>query len=224
MKHQQRQTDRQKRRHHWQREANSRGVFAVRRKVSPESFGVLEKIGESLRPELTNTGTLSEVRSLGVTVIALSRIKHDRVPSTSSITEQVKSASQPIEAKLGGLAIFGAELRAKDSAKNVRPRKLGVRIISDELVKEAADYEVQFEAEGCPLVDDRNGYGYYEPHLSIALIYGDYLRYFQDPRMLRKLGAITNLSNTCGLPIVLNPVRTPSSISTSQAANQAIYS
>lgn len=191
-------------------QANYRGIFAVRRDISPDSYGTMQRVADALRPELHNAARIFDVRSIGVTVIGFSRFdrRHcGKGPSTALITERVRSASEPIDVKLGSLAVFGPDITTK--AKVSGKHKLSVEVYSEDLEAEEQEFEAAYANAGFPLKREHNGDGTYVPHLSVALLYGDHVGQFQDTRALDKLDAITGLGHTCSEYITLEPVRQP---------------
>lgn len=193
-------------------QANYRGIFAVRREISPVSYGTMQKVADSLSPELHNAARIFDVRSIGVTVIGFSRFdrRHcGKGPKTASITEQISTAHRPLEVRLGNLAVYGAEINYKNNKLISGKHKLAVEVYSEDLIHEEREFEAAFEDAGYPLKREHNGDGTYAPHLSVALLYGDYVGQFADPRTLSKLDAISGLGRACGQSITLNPVSDP---------------
>ncbi len=181
------------------RQANEHGIYAVRRLLARESQPLLKDLENKLMPELTNVSRVFEPQSLEVTVIGASRYdkRHrGKGPKTEHISEKVTSASYPIEAKLGKMAVYGSG----------RKHKLAIGLISDGLIEEENSYMAQFEIVGFPLRRDYNDEGFYSPHLSIALINNDRLAHFKDPRTIRGLGRISNYKDFLDQQIVFDPV------------------
>jgi hypothetical protein len=118
--------------------ANARGIFAVRRIVSPESHETLQEISDVLQPDLHNAGRLFDVRNIAVTVIGFSRFDKRHIgigPTTRSIVDRVHSSQHPLEVTLGSLGIYGSEHKSK----------LGINLISTELDAEVEDFEDMFK-------------------------------------------------------------------------------
>jgi len=176
--------------------ANERGVFAVRRLVSPESYDALRQTTELLSNELKNIGRTFEVETIGVTIVGFSRFFRKHMlngPATSLMTENVRSAQYPIEVVLGRLGIYGPDSRAK----------LAVSLDSFELVNEELAYRKVYEESGYAL----NNRWSYQPHCSLALIASDYVEHFTDPRSISKLNKLTGLGKMIEQSIILEPVR-----------------
>lgn len=194
-----RRTRPQKAKAHNLERANRRGVFAVRRRVAPESQESLQVISDILQPEIRSTGRLFDVRTLGVTVVGFSRFDRRHLgtgPPTSEVVRKVLSTSSALEVGLGKLSIYDTETKAK----------LGVALISEELEQEVEDLEDGFRRKGFSLRTDPNDDGEYAPHCSMALLYTDNLAHYQDPRTLRRLDTITGLSADT-IQIVLEPAK-----------------
>lgn len=162
----------------------SKGIVAVRRKISPESLSSFQTIVDELNPELQNAARLFTTKMLGVTVVGFSRFDKRHIgkgPATRDVTRKVDSCRYPIDVQLDRFAIFGSNNKGK----------LGICLESDELVQETQDLEDEFASQGFPLRKDHNSEDGYTPHCSIALIYNDKLQYFHDDRTLVRLEAIS---------------------------------
>ena len=192
----------QRRKNNIVQHANERGIFAIRRPLSPDSQQLLHRFSCILQSELHNSGRLFNPRSLGVTVVGFSRFnkRHKGIgPPTKRITAEVESCHHPINnVRLGSLAIFGSSFKGK----------LGINLISEELVNEAANLEGVFKEKGFPLRKDPNGDSSLTPHCSIALLYNDNLGHFQDDRTLAKLTQMIGLEKGITQSITLDPVST----------------
>ena len=176
--------------------ANERGVFAVRRLLSPQSYDSIRQTTDLLNHELKNIGRTFEVETIGVTIVGFSRFFRKHMlngPATSLITENIVSAKYPIEVVLGRLGVYGPDSRAK----------LAVSIESPELVHEELAYRKAYEDRGYSL----NNRWTYQPHCSLALIASDYVEHFNDPRSISRLNKLTGLGKMIEQSIVLEPVR-----------------
>ena len=178
--------------------ANARGVFAVRRPISNEDYEKLQIIANVLQPELRNSARLFTVQTLGVTVIGFSRFdKYHRLngPPTKDIAIQIPSTRKRLEARLGSISIYATG-------------KLGISLINPDLNDEEVAFEEEFDRSGFPLraIPGVDEYSEYAPHLSIATIYGDNLYHFRDPTTLKRLSNIANLSSNGNQTIILEPV------------------
>lgn len=181
------------------RQANRRGVYAVRRKVSHESCETIFNIAEVLGPELDNAARLFYAHDLGVTVIGFGRQdkRHKgKGPKTSDVSELVSSSKNSLVAHFGKLSIFG----------HGKKKKLGLNLSCEELRDEENKYCDEFLKKGFPLRPDYNNDGIYAPHLSIALLNNDYVDHFSDPRVLRRLNRLANLGGSLLQEITLEPV------------------
>ena len=180
--------------------ANERGIFAVRRKVSPASRLLLQKIVDELQPELHNVSRIFDIKSLGVTVIGFSRFDKRHLgagPATKKITDRVDSCHQVIEVQLGTLGIYGSDTRGK----------LGISLTSRQLVDEVLALQDEFQSAGFPLKADPNSAGEYQPHCSLALLDTDKSGHFKDERALRMLNGLHIIESSMSETIVLDPVR-----------------
>jgi len=158
-----------------------RGVFAVRRQLSPSSHSLFEGFAEKLEPELMNVGRLIRVSQLSLTVVGYNRFSKDHrmygVP-TSGVKELVPSSKRPVEATLGRLGIFGAG----------RKHKLSFNLIAPELEEEVLAFEDAFDNVGFPLnKDPNNDSDRPTMHLSVAFVFEDHVGHLQDPRITKKL-------------------------------------
>lgn len=92
------------------RQSNQNGIYAVRRHISPANSEFFEGVAEKLEPKIINAGRLLRVGQLSVTVIGFSRFSKKHrfygVP-TERIAQEIPSATESFEAKLGSLSIFG---------------------------------------------------------------------------------------------------------------------
>lgn len=182
--------------------AEERGIVAVRRSVSPISYPVFDAVAQVLRPELLGAARLFDPESLGITLVGFSRYdKQHRAkgPRTQKVSDAVASTAGQVAVRLGALQVFGSGSK----------HKLGFRLIdaNGELEGEVALLEEEFASRGFPLKRDYNATEEgFVPHCSIALLYEDNRRHFQDPDMLTRLGALVT-EHVGNLEVVLEPVR-----------------
>jgi hypothetical protein len=178
---------------------SERGVYAVRRSVSPLSVDYIDCIISNLQPEMENASRLFDKDSLGVTIIGFSRFddRHKRFGQpTHEIAKNVPSSSRETKVLLGRMGIYGS------GAKH----KLGFEIISSELETEVLDFEAEFKASGSKLRRDPN-----KPsselnlHLCVGLMYEDHIGHFNDDQTLTRLGNVA-MSGLDYLPVILNPI------------------
>ena len=161
-----------------------RGIYAVRRPISPESVEYFDNIITNLKPEMENESRLFDSDSLGVTVIGFNRFdnRHKRFGmATREIAEKIPSSSQQIEVNLGKIGIYGSGIK----------HKIGFEIISPELETEVMDFETQFNESGSNLRRDFNKPdGEMNLHLCVGLMYEDHIGHFTAPETLSRLGQI----------------------------------
>lgn len=185
------------------------GVVAARRKVSSDSYPIFEEIVDRLEPGMTEYARFSASKALGVSVMSHYRLNGlDWAPPTSKITEMIPSTSEPIEAKLGQLVIFGKRLSelSRDDTTTLVGAKLAIELCSFKLKRETKQYEKIYDQVGVEL----NPYpadGKYHPHLTLAHVSAN-AGYFKDPQTLiafRRLANLKQLNN--GTSIWLEPIR-----------------
>jgi hypothetical protein len=180
--------------------AKDHEIFAVRRRISPDSYSVFEDIATRLEPEVVNAGRIFEPASLGVTVVGFTRFdkrhRHKGI-STPRAIERVPSASKSLRARLGGLGVFGSGNK----------HKLSFVLECGELGYEIDSFERVFRLSGFPLKrDPNNPEGIVTPHCSIALLHEDHVAHFGDEKTLHRLTGIC-LEEACGdTSIMLEPI------------------
>ncbi len=176
--------------------ANNRGVYAVRRKISPESFEVFEDASKALRAEIQGTDRFFKVEDLSVTVVGFKRFNkrlRESGPKTSDMIEQIPSCSEQIVATVGKIGIYGAGSKYK----------LAFGIESDELINEFAQCSNNYKEAGFPLVPDPNSPDSYTPHCSVALLDQDHVGHFDNRRTISRLDKIAEITNR---ELILQPV------------------
>lgn len=166
--------------------AQERGIFAVRRVVSQDSYYIFDSIAESLEVpvKVENAGRIFRTDSIGVTVIGFSRFDSNHRqygPPTSHVIRDVESANSELEVKLTDLAVFGGGSK----------HKLGFKLESKILEDEIANFEQAFYDRGQPLrKDPKNHDNGATPHCSVAFLFEDFVGFFEDERTLSRLGKV----------------------------------
>lgn len=185
------------------------GIVAARRRVAPLSFPLFEEIVERLEPGMTEYTHFSTAKELGVSVLSYYRLSGlEWAPPTARVTEIIASTSEPIEARLGSLVLFGKRLSEIDSddTSTVVGAKLAIELRSYKLKKEARQYTDVYQGLGLEL----NPYpadGQYRPHLSLAHISAP-IGYFKDPQTMVEFKRLANLRQlNHGSSIWLEPIR-----------------
>lgn len=147
--------------------AASRGVFAVRRSISPESYGLFEAAGEALIKEIhgRHNERLFDPRTLTVTVVGLHHFSEDYIfggVPTKELIKNIPSSNSIIDATLGTISLFGFG----------RSMKLAFGLMSERLVEEHNRIRELIVHQGYSLQYPR-GWSEYQPHCSVAPIRED---------------------------------------------------
>lgn len=189
------------------RAAFSAGRLPAGRMVAPESYPIIQGVIDAVAPDLQGYAKLFASDRCRLSVVSFYRFTrhHRRMgPPTNMITELIPSAAEPIEARLASLALFGPRYATIDHRQKVVGGKLGINVISEELIEEEKQYAKEFANANFPLRDYPNDRQYI-PHLSIADIYTG-ADIVADPRNIRKLNLQAALGMASTLRIVLDPV------------------
>ena len=179
--------------------ARNNGVFAVRRTLAKESHETLADFTRDFSDLVHGNARVFELSSLSATVISLSRFSEHQIkkgPSTKSIYDSVESCPYSLNARIGELALYGSNKKLL----------FALRLDSDDLIKEEAEFGRIYEMRtGGRLDKDINSEDGYSPHLSVALIYNDYVEYYQQDAVLAALNEKECLKSIVGEHIVLGP-------------------
>ena len=179
--------------------ARNNGVFAVRRTLAKESHETLADFTRDFSNLVHGNARVFELRSLSATVISLSRFSERQIkkgPSTKSIYDSVESHTDSLNARIGELALYGSNKKLL----------FALCLDSDDLIKEEAEFDRIYEMRtGGRLDKDINSEDGYSPHLSVALIYNDYVEYYQQDAVLAALNEKECLQSIVGEHIVLGP-------------------
>ncbi len=186
-----------------------RGVIAVRRKVSQESYTVFGDIFAKLSSKLGSAERFFNKQKLGVSIVRLSQLSSDillRGRPTDSITERIQTAAKPLEVGLGRLALYGKKYNNHFNQKTLIRANLVVELLDDgTLEDEFRHYEKEYANDGMYLRNRPEETGY-SPHCSIAVISANLGR-FDDQYSLNRLSRAAKLGHFGQLSIKLNPVR-----------------
>lgn len=173
-------------------QAQRNGIFAIRRKLDPESYGVLDdplaQLGDIIGGGDRVQGNISITSNLSTTIVGLSRYRPAQIktgPSTASVvgdSEKLKkSLRRPITAEIGKLGLFAADTG--------RP-KLAFLLHSARLWEEIRLSEQAFDNKGLSLRNIQSGDGKVKPHCSVGFLFKDYIpKYSADRgRQLERIG------------------------------------
>lgn len=162
--------------------ANQRGIFAVRRRLDPVSYSVFEELEQKILPFMGPKDHIYTPKTLGVTVVGFNRYttRHQKEgPETFGVNRCIPQLRRQIAARIGELGLFGV-------GEN---RKLGFRLVSEELESEIEDIENFYLDAGFPLKPDRhNGTREeYLPHISWGSLFAPLALCFSTARARRSL-------------------------------------
>ena len=144
--------------------ANSRGIYAIRRVVSPSSYELFDEIKDELEVEFRGSDRLFTPETLLLTVIGFSRFskKHKlNGPDTRQIINAVPSLHENITAQIGRLGVFGSG----------NGMKLAVNVESEELVDEYQACRRAYADRGYPLNERVMRADVFKPHCSIGYLH-----------------------------------------------------
>lgn len=181
-------------------QAHFRGVVAVRRSLSADSYELMDDYVTAIHREVIGDIRLFEPEDLTVSVISLSRMtSHHKKsgPPTSEIaaTYDIRSRTETIAATIGALAVVGGGKKFK----------LALTLESDELRREESEFTEAFQAAGYPLRREYNSSSENEaflPHCSLGLLFNEYVPMYRYGNLTERLDV---LAGAIGQTILLDP-------------------
>jgi hypothetical protein len=185
-----------------------RGVRAVRRQVSQDSYPLFGNLFARLDSELRHAGKFFNMRDLGVSIVRLDQLSSDillKGRPTDSITEHIPTASKPMEVGLGRLSLYGKKYDDHYGQKIPMRASLVVELQDDGVLEdEFRRYEKEYANDGMYLRYHSKECGY-SPHCSVAVINSN-LSHFDNQYSLNRLSRATSLGYSDHMSIKLNPV------------------
>lgn len=178
-------------------QGQNRGVVPVRRKIARQSIPDLLDYSESLESVLDGKARMMTPNSLHVSVVSFSRLSEShkrRGQPTSEIARKfVQLSSRPVEATIGKIMLAGGGNKYK----------LAIELQSEQLLEEEAAYSQALSDLRFPLLKEYTSEdGQYHPHCSVALLYNDHLKEFENPD---RRAYLDEMAHSIGKTILLNP-------------------